>query len=156
VGSHSNRIALLGLLVAAGLAVDGCKQPDQIESPAIGMRNLHVRQYSGGRADIEADLLVKNPNDFDVTLTRVHLDLEIDGVPLGRIEWSGQIPIAKNIESPASIPTTLQVGAHDDVFTALIDRQAVSYALAGEIGVDRGVISLDLPVEASGRLNESR
>ena len=156
MGSHFNRIALLGLLVAAGLAAHGCKQPDQIESPEISMRNLHVRQYSGGRADIEANLLIKNPNDFDVSLTSVHLDLEIDGVALGRLEWSGQIPIARNIESPAAIPTTLQVGTHDDVFTALIDREAVSYALAGEIGVDRGVIALQLPVEASGRLNESR
>jgi hypothetical protein len=150
-GTIARAIAVVALVVAA---VGGCKPPDEIAAPEVRLRHLHVRQYSGGVAEIEADLSIKNPNSFDVSLVAAELDLSVRDALLGRLVWTGQAPLTRNIASPAMIPAEFEVGDHDDVFAALFDGERLPYAMTGTITVARGVISLDFPVDAAGVLND--
>ncbi|MGD8394461.1 MAG: LEA type 2 family protein [Candidatus Eiseniibacteriota bacterium] len=148
-------LALLVVLVAtAGLG--GCRTPDDIEAPTLALADLQVRQYSGGRALVDAVLEVANPNDFAISLVEVDLGVGVDSVQVGRLRWSGEVSLAATATTRTTVEADWSVDTHETVFEALVDRRAVDYTLTGTVHLARGVLTRGVPVTASGRLGARR
>ncbi len=126
----------------------GCRV-DEIETPSIKLGHVEVRGLSGGIADLLLEINVENKNDFAVTLVGISGGLELDGIEVGRVTWSGEHPCAKKKESTLHVPLRLSVGDHRGAFMALIDgSRAVHSALHGEATFARGVIRKTYPMAA--------
>lgn len=143
-----------GGLIAGGLP--GCRPPDDIAPIEFTVDELRIREYSGGVVTIEAVLEVENPNDFEIMLVETDLELHIDDVAVGRVQWTGAVALREKQATLAPIPAEMPVGEHGEIFTSLIDHDPVAYAAAGTMLLARGVMERRLTLEAAGRLNDSR
>lgn len=139
------------LALALGLAL-GCRSVSEIAAPAITLRDVEVRAFSGGVADLTLEVEVENGNDFEVTLVALSGGLELEGAEVGRLAWFGELDCPKRQASRVRIPLHVAVGEHGDLFTALIDRRPMRHALRGEATFARGVIRRACPVATEGQL----
>jgi hypothetical protein len=146
-------LAVAGL-AAAGLV--GCRTPDDIDAPTVGLADLQVRQYSGGRALVDAVLEVSNPNDFAISLVEVDVGITVEAEEIGRLSWSGDVTLDAAATTRTAIQADWAVDTHDAVFEALVDRRGMDYALDGTVHLARGVMTREVPATASGRLVTGR
>ncbi len=140
-----------GPVLFLGLA-GGCRSVSEIAPPALTLRDVAVRAFSGGVADLTLEVEVENANDFEVTLVALSGDLEIEGAEIGRLAWSGEHDCPKRRASRVRIPLHCVVGEHGGLLAGLIDRRPLHHALRGEATFARGVIRRAYPVATEGQL----
>lgn len=60
--------------------IAGCVTPQKVESPTIQLQNVKFLKVKGLTQLVRVDLLVSNPNDFDIPLTGLNFDMKVNGV----------------------------------------------------------------------------
>jgi LEA14-like dessication related protein len=62
------------------LLLVGCVTPQKVESPTVQLQNVKLLKARGLMQMVRVDLLVSNPNDFDIPLTGLQFNMEVNGV----------------------------------------------------------------------------
>lgn len=141
------------LLAAAAAAAAGCRSVNEIKTPEIRLRNIHVQGLSGGVADVVLEVMVDNANDFEVRLIDLTAAIVLAGAQVGEVSWSGEFDCPRERASVLRIPLRLTVGEHKEVFSTLIDRrQPLRHELRGESTFAHGVIRHTYPLATEGEI----
>lgn len=72
-------VTLIAAMFLAFL-VTGCVSPQKVESPTVKLQNVKLLKAKGLTQYMRVDLLVSNPNDFNIPLTGVEFTMKINGV----------------------------------------------------------------------------
>ena len=128
------------VLLAAALLAAGCALPGHgIDPPTFTLVDL--RPLPGGAFEqrLELDLVVQNPNNFDVAIDGMRLQLDLNGQRLGRAVSNEALTVARQL-------------------LALENRQSIDYRLSGDVffaGPRSGRVSFDSSGEVlpTGTLN---
>lgn len=137
------------IVVAAWLlflsTLTGC--PAVFAAPKIQLHQITVSGIDAAGLDLEVDLLVSNPNRFDLTLTGYSYTLRVDDLPLysGGAQQVAAFPARH--ETIVRIPTRVR---HNDLL-ALLKRQPdsgrIPYHLVAALQVDTPVGETSIPVD---------
>ncbi len=137
------------IALAAAAIGSGCNPAAEISAPVIALNDVEVRGFSGGVAQLYLWFDIVNQNGFEITLVRIKGSLTLDDRDVGEASWSGEIDCTPRDTTSVHIPVRLAVGAADDLFRALIDRQPMRHRLRGEATIARGVIQRTYAVDAA-------
>ena len=123
--------------------------------PGIRLKNVKIKKLSFKAADLVARVEINNPNAFDLGLSDLNYQLQIN-----QQKWaSGKVkqvnPIPKKAAGTVDIPISLDLlSAGRAAYTILMDRQPVDYRLSGDVTLDTGIEMLrnfKLPMDISGK-----
>lgn len=121
------------------------------QDPALEVSRVRVRaeHSSGDRLIVALD--VRNPNDYEVSTSRLELLLRLDGVPIGEFDRDSILPVPQDAIATLSLPLTpgkaatperlrlLQSGTHEfsvegrATFTTPIGKRKVRFAQEGSM-----------------------
>lgn len=134
-------IALLFLLTGCAAVVTAPTiQLDQLKPVAVDISGL----------TIEVDLLVSNPNRFDLTLLGYSYTLQIAGLPLSSGEGSQTVVFSGGRQTRITIPAQVR---HSDLFNLLQlqhDPDRIPYHLIATLQVDSPLGEKSVPVDHQG------
>lgn len=65
--------------LAVVLAVTACVKPESVEPPGIAVENVRLLKAEGLSQRLQVELLVSNPNDFDIPLTGLQFSMLANG-----------------------------------------------------------------------------
>ena len=129
-------VALLLLLTAGCL---GLRNPlIRVDAPSLLL--LDVRPIQGGDLEqrLELDLVVQNPNNFDIVLDGMRLQLEINGQRLARAVSSQSVSIGRLDETRVTVQASITLL---DVARSLLNlagrerNGSLTYRVAGDVFV---------------------
>ena len=142
-------IAFAGLWVA--LALPGCASWFMKgESPEVLVTNVTPLEASAFEQRLQVDLRIRNPNDFDLTVTGIDCRLDLNGNRLARGLGNKELVVPRLSDAVTSVETstsTLQVVRQ---FLSFSNDQPLSYHVTGVLYTKEG----RLPFENSGVLLE--
>jgi hypothetical protein len=148
-------LAVAAVMVMAIALGAGCRPVDEIAAPLVRFEDAEVRAYSGGVADLTLEFEIENVNGFDLTLTEMKGNLLVDGVEIGRLNWSGESFCPKREATRVRLPQHLTVrSGHGRIFSDLIDRKPMDRVFRGQATFARGVVLSIFRVATDGELGD--
>jgi LEA14-like dessication related protein len=148
-----HRRLALGLLivVTAALPVLGCASTGDAVPPRVRLADMKFVRSGLFVQQIGLDLLVGNPNNFDIAIEGLTFELEINGRAFAD-GFSNQALTIPRL-SEATVPVTASTTLLDLVQQALIlgDKGDLSYRISGVTYLG-GLHKRSLPYERAGKL----
>jgi LEA14-like dessication related protein len=141
----------LPLILVAVLASGCALMGPGIDPPTFTL--LDLRPLPGGAFEqrLELDLRVQNPNDFDVAIDGMRLQLDLNGQRLGRAVSNEALSVARLDEARMTIQASITLWAVARQLLALEGRQSLDYRLSGDIFV-AGPRSTRVSFDSSGEV----
>jgi len=135
------------------LAPLGCATPDNVLPPSINLTNLQLGSTGLLSQELKLDIKIGNPNDFDIPLTGLSFNLEVNGQPFadGLSNESVTVPrlsyattrVTGNASTIGLIMQLMTIGRRDKI----------DYRLFGTTHVGRLGIKDIVPFERKGSLS---
>jgi LEA14-like dessication related protein len=122
--------------------------------PSIKIKDVKIKNLSFTTAELVAQVEVTNPNDFDLGLSNLSYQLNVNqqNWGQGKINQSSSIP--KKGKGIVEIPVTLNLlSAGKSAYNALVNKTPVEYQLTGNATLDTGLELLkgyNLPLDIKG------
>jgi LEA14-like dessication related protein len=146
------RHARHGLLAVAAVLAAGCALPGfAIDPPSFTL--VDMRPLAGGAFEqrLELDLLVQNPNNFDVAIDGMRLQLDLNGQRLGRAVSNEPLTVARLDEARVTVQASITLWDVARQLLALEGRKSVDYRLSGDVFV-AGPRSRRVSFDSSGEV----
>ena len=126
------------LILITSFFLSSCQEPQGFEYRSF--RNLKVSNIGFDKATLTTDLVLYNPNNFGLDLSRVDLDIFINGTLLGHTAQNIQVPIAKREEFVLPIMIDLDVknllkNGMISLTNKEVDIRSVGFVRVGKMGV---------------------
>ena len=124
------------------------------KAPAVKIKDVKIKSLSFKTAELVAQVEITNPNDFDLGLSNLNYQLNVDqqNWGQGKINQSSNIP--KKAKGIIDIPVKLNLlSAGKSAYNALVNKTPVEYQLTGNVTLDSGLELLkgyDLPLDIKG------
>ncbi|HEY8258984.1 MAG TPA: LEA type 2 family protein [Gemmatimonadales bacterium] len=80
------------------------------EDPAVTVARVRVGSDSLSSAPVLVALDLQNPNDYPLSTVRVELSLELDDLPVGRLDQDSTVVLPEEGTSTVSLPLELAAG----------------------------------------------
>lgn len=136
------------LLFIAIVLASGCTRPE--EAPVFRrMGNIEVTKVTGSEAYLNANAYFYNPNDVNMRLKKVEVDVEVEGNKIGTINHSVRTKIPANSEFKVPLDATFdmkQVGFLKSVISILGGKK-LKVRYKGFIRVSLHGIPIKVPVD---------
>ncbi len=122
--------------------------------PVIKIKDVKIKNLSFTTAELVAQVEVTNPNDFDLGLSNLNYQLNVNqqNWGQGKINQSSSIP--KKGKGIVEIPVKLNLlSAGKSAYNALVNKTPVEYQLTGNATLDTGLELLNgynLPLDIKG------
>ncbi len=125
--------------------------------PAVKFQNLKLDKLSLTTADLNLDIVIENPNNFDLTINNFNYDLNVDGKSWAKSISAVKKKIPKKGKNVLSIPVSLNfLTMGQTVYQTLTSSEPLDYSLSGKMDLDTSIPfmkKLALPVDRKGKLN---
>jgi len=128
-----------------------CNRPD--EAPEFKyVENVKVSSVSDKEAFLNADAVFFNPNEMNMTLRGVDVDVFIEGREVGRIEQSNKIKIPAASDFKVPLDATFNIGDVGVLNTLLgmIGGKKLTVRYVGHIKVTMNGFPFRVPVDYEG------
>ena len=143
--------ALIALLLAAGLAA--CAGIGRLETPHVSFVGLKPLEANFFEQKLEVRLRVQNPNDRNLPVDGLNVDVELAGEPFARGVSAREFTVPANGEAEFDMIVTANAA------TALIrilggdrqSREAIPYRLKGKLSTRLGFLR-SIPFDETGTL----
>ena len=123
--------------------------------PGVRLKTVHINKLSLQTADLVARVEINNPNAFDLGLSQLNYQLQINQQQWAKGNVKQLKPIPEKSAGIVDIPVTLDLlSAGRAAYTVLMQKQPVSYQLTGDVTLDTGIEMLrnfQLPLDVSGK-----
>ena len=133
--THVSLLRRCGLLLLAAVLGSGCAALPgfRIDPPSFTLVDL--RPLPGGAFEqrLELELLVQNPNNFDVAIDGMRLQLDLNGQRLGRAVSKEALTVGRLDEVRMTVQASITLWDVARQLLALESRQALDYRLSGDI-----------------------
>lgn len=110
------------------------------KTPSIKIKDVKIKNLSFTNAELVAQVEVSNPNDFDLGLSNLNYQLNVNqqNWAQGKINKSSNIP--KKGKGIVEIPVKLNLlDAGKSAYNALVNKAPVEYQLTGKTELDTGI-----------------
>ena len=122
--------------------------------PDIKIKDVKVKNLSFTSADLIAQVEVNNPNDFDLGLSNLNYQLNVNQQNWGQGKINKSSSIPKKGKGIIEIPVKLNIlSAGKSAYNALINKAPVEYQLTGNVTLDTGLELLkkqNVPLDIKG------
>lgn len=152
-------IASFALLVVV-LAPSGCVNPKKVVAPTVVLQNVRIHESKGFVQRLQVDLLVTNPNDFDIPLTGMEFQMELNGAPFAQGLANKPVTIPRLGEAIVPVKVSIPVLLIMRQIKAVGRTGKLAYHLTGTVYLDHLILpevaferkgNLDLPNDKNGR-----
>ena len=143
------------LVVILSALVLGCattpKMPEPLEVYVTG-----ISPTGGGLLEqkIRVGLRIENPNNFELQMTGIEFDLDLNGRPFARGMGSHEVTLPRLGSKELSVQATTTVIEVLRQITGLRNLEDVGYALRGRLYLDDAAVD-SVPFERSARLGDA-
>ncbi|UCH75377.1 MAG: LEA type 2 family protein [Rhodospirillales bacterium] len=130
------RLLALSVLLVSYFLLGACVTPQSVEPPGIALQNVRLLEARGLVQMVRIDLLVSNPNDFDIPLTGLDFDMTVNGKNFAQGRSAAAVTLPRR--GQASVPVDIGV----EMLAVLRQLQAVQrlgkldYRLSGTASLD--------------------
>lgn len=119
--------------------------------------NLQIISFNQEGAEFDLELLVDNPNNYKISLTKSHVQLFFEGKALGEVQLKEKIVIPKKSHSTIVLKCTAQFENFQELMGSMLTLLFKStYTLEGK-GHIRGkalIVSKKVPVEFNHKISK--
>ena len=133
------------------LILSGCVTPRSVIPPRIALGNVQILQARGMTQKLRVDLLVANPNDFDIPLTGLDFTLQLNGMDFARGLSNSTVTIPRLGEATVPVDVSVSLLAVVQQIQAATRAKEVTYRIAGKAFLDHALVST-VPFEKEGKL----
>ena len=127
--------------LAVWCAVTGCAtfRGLYFREPTVELQEVNVTGLglSGGTLDLVFD--VYNPNDYRIRSTRLEVGLDLEGTHFGDALLERPLALSPEYHSRIVVPVRFEWAGVGAGARALLQRQAIRYALSGAVRLDTPV-----------------
>lgn len=128
-------IASLAVLVPI-LALGACVTPQSVEAPQIALENVRLLEARGLVQRIRVDLLVANPNDFDIPLTGVDFSITVNGADFAQGLSDQAVTLPRRGRATVPVEVTIPMLAVLRQLQAAQKLGKLDYRLSGTASLD--------------------
>jgi LEA14-like dessication related protein len=122
--------------------------------PDISIRDVNVKNISFTTAELVARIEVSNPNDFDIGVSNLNYQLNINQKNWGQGKVSNNINIPKKGKGIVEVPLKLNIfSVGKSAYDLVVNKKQVEYQLKGSATINTVLELLknyDMPLDISG------
>jgi len=141
------------VLVFFGLAyLIGCAGTlrSEVEPPEVFLSDIVPVEIGLFEQRLRVDLRVLNPNDFDLEVTGLNFQLDVNEIRLARGLSSEEVTVPRLGESVVSVMTSTTVLDIVHQIANLSEQQEMSYEIRGRVHLGNAAVG-SVPFERSGK-----
>jgi LEA14-like dessication related protein len=140
------------LVFIAGLS--GCVSPQEVQSPSIALQDVKLLNAEGLTQHLRVELLVSNPNDFDIPLTGLKFGMQMNGLEFAEGLSNQRVDIPRLGRAVVPVEVTVSVLAVMKQIRAVQKKNGVDYRVAGTAYLDHVLLpSVDFDRQGKVDLN---
>ena len=124
--------ALIVLLAGLG----SCIAPQKVQAPNISLQNVKLLNAEGFTQRLQVELLVSNPNDFDIPLTGLKFSMQMNGLDFAEGLSNQRVDIPRLGRAVVAVEVTVSVLAVMKQLQAIQMKKGVDYRVAGTVYLD--------------------
>ncbi len=128
--------------------------------PVIEFDEFKLDNLSFSGADLKLELIVENPNSFDMVMNKFNYDLNIDGKSWAKTVSAEKKKFLKKGKCKLSIPVSLDfLTMGRTVYKSLTAKKPLEYNFSGEMDLKTSIPIMEhlvLPINQSGKINISK
>jgi LEA14-like dessication related protein len=148
------RRALVTLIALTALAGAGCSSLNQrFDPPTVTLESLRILRIVDARADLRIGLRVFNPNPFVLAVSRVDVDVLIDGRTAASSRSTQITTLPAQGDAPMELSGRVDVAAVATAMMTLASQVPIDYAVSGLISLSDGT---RVPFSRKGRVPPTR
>jgi LEA14-like dessication related protein len=125
---------LVLIIVVAGLG--GCVSPQKVEAPSIALQDVKLLNAVGLTQYLRVELLVSNPNDFDIPLTGLKFGMQMNGQDFAEGLSNKRVDIPRLGRAVVPVEVTVSVLAILKQIQAVQKSDGLDYRVAGTAYLD--------------------
>ncbi len=143
----------LTVLILA-VTLTGCITPQSVKAPRIALGNVRLLDSKGLVQRLQIELLVANPNDFDIPLTGLQFTMQLNGVDFAHGLSDAAVTLPRLGEAVVPVTVSVSLVAVFQQMQAARKSTGLAYKITGEVFLDHILVS-KVPFEKSGELGLS-
>lgn len=141
------------LLLLSSLFLVSCQS---LEEPQIkSVSGVKIKEMSKEKIDLDASLVIHNPNNVALDLSSADLQVLVDDIVLAEIHQTldAKMPAKEDFELPVNIALDLKKLYEDNPIAAIgkglqiMSDRKIEIVLRGDIKAGKGIAKLTVPVE---------
>jgi|YelNatPaOPRAMG01_1025707.scaffolds.fasta_scaffold00043_10 LEA14-like dessication related protein len=149
-----NCVAAVALI---SMAISGCAgklAPGKLaQKPSVNLRSVRLEDLSFEALQLVADLQIKNPNPFGISLAGLDYRLEVSGHPLLSGTQQGGLKVPAEGEGAVQLPVQIIFHQLHEALGALADADSADYALEVGLRFELPIVGqVNVPLKHSARL----
>ena len=133
------------------LVLAGCMSPQSVKQPSITLGNVRVLETRGLIQRLQIDLLVGNPNDFDIPLTGLEFTMQLNGLDFAQGLSNETVTIPRLGEATVPVDVSVSLLAVIQQMQAAANAQGIRYRITGKAYLDHALVST-VPFAKQGQL----
>lgn len=131
--------------------LSGCVAPRSVKQPSITLGNVRVLETRGLIQRLQIDLLVGNPNDFDIPLTGLEFTMQLNGLDFAQGLSSETVTIPRLGEATVPVDVSVSLLAVFQQMQMAASAQGIRYRITGKAYLDHALVST-VPFAKQGQL----
>jgi LEA14-like dessication related protein len=140
------------VVLVAGLG--GCVSPQKVQAPSIVLQDVKLLDAEGLTQHLRVELLVSNPNDFDIPLTGLKFGMQMNGLDFAEGLSDQRIDIPRLGRAVVPVEVTVSVLAILKQIQAVQTKNGLDYRVAGTVYLDHLLLpSVDFDRQGKVDLN---
>ena len=141
------------LVVAVALAASCASLAPKFEPPQVTLESLRILRIADAKADLTLRLLLVNPNDFDLTIDAVELEVTLDGRQAASSRSVHVDKLPPGGEARIDLAGRVDVTAVATALMTLGSQLPVDYVVKGTARLPGGVV---VPFARKGQISVAR
>ncbi len=140
--------AIGGLLI---LIIGSCSMMQEVQVGDV--QEIKINQIRKGQLDLELYIPIENPGKLNLKLTKIDLDLSLNGIELGNISNNKKVVINKMSNEIYMFPVEVELKGFMKttmVLISLVEKSKAEYKLAGNLKVKFLFINRNIQIEEEG------
>lgn len=122
------------------LAAAGCVTPQSVEAPGIALENVRLLKAEGLSQRLQVDLLVSNPNDFNIPLTGLQFSMQANGREFGKGLSGDRVTIPRLGQATVSVEIRVSVLSIFQQIQEMQSTGSLTYQVTGKAFLDHILI----------------
>lgn len=116
--------------------IGGCVAPQNVQAPSIALQDVKLLNVEGLTQHLQVQLLVSNPNEFDIPLTGLKFGMQMNGLDFAEGLSNQRVDIPRLSRAVVPVEVTVSVLAVMKQIRAVQKRNGVDYRVAGTVYLD--------------------
>ena len=130
----------------------GCVKPKTVQAPSIALQNVKLLEAEGLNQKLQVELLVSNPNDFDIPLTGLRFGMQMNGLDFAEGLSNQRVDIPRLGRAVVPVEVRVSILAVMKQIQAVQKKKGLEYRVAGTAFLDH-VLLPKVDFDRQGKLD---